>query len=293
MQTKKQITELLESAGTYPKHNFGQNFLIDRNLINLITETACLTKQDVVLEVGCGTGSLTADLAQQARDVIAVEIDNDLFAIASDQLQTFENITLLNCNIIEKKHNITPEVAQIIKTKTTQSQGKLLLVANLPYNIASPLMLSLTTVSPFADAMHITIQKEVAYRMTAEPDTEYYGILSIALNAIGDTEIVRIIGPESFWPKPKVDSAIVSFTNNSEKRQKIQNIDLFLQIVRFFMQHKRKMLKSTIKSATGPLAQLKDYPEILKDAKIDPALRPQSVKIDQFVTLSNLFSKKA
>ena len=161
MQTKQQIEKLLASAGVAPNKRFGQNFLIDLNLMRLLIEQAGVGKDDVVLEAGTGTGSFTEGLAEAAGKVVTVEIDSTLAKIAGKQLSAFKNVTVINADILEGKHKLCREVVEAVKKARSLMRGRLLLVANLPYQVAAALMANLITGlgdSITADAMCVTVQ---------------------------------------------------------------------------------------------------------------------------------------
>jgi 16S rRNA (adenine1518-N6/adenine1519-N6)-dimethyltransferase len=286
MQTKQQIRQLLSSAGVRPNGHLGQHFLIDLNLMRLLVESANIQKDDIVLEVGCGTGSLTEALAEKAGWVIGVEIDRNLFEIAEKQLKEAENIELINTDILENKHTFSPTVTDTLTTARENFSGRILLVANLPYHIASPVMMNLLTGPMIADSMIVTIQKEVAERMTAQPGSDHYGTLSIFLRATGDVETIRILKPAVFWPRPQVDSAMVRFVYKQEKAEQIANMELFSEIVHLFMGHRRKTLSASSKLAREKLGHIAKWSQIFEKCRIDPAKRPEQLTPADYITIT-------
>jgi 16S rRNA (adenine1518-N6/adenine1519-N6)-dimethyltransferase len=292
VQTKRQIQQLLTSAGIRPNKRLGQHFLIDLNLMRLLIEAANIQKNDVVLEVGCATGSLTEGLAQRAGKVIAVELDKILVEIAKKQLAKAENVEILNVDILENKNTINQTVIKMLETAHKKHSGRILLVANLPYNVASPVMMNLVKGPAVADAMYVTVQKEVADRMRAEPGSGDYGILSILLSATGDIKAIRVLKPTAFWPSPQIDSAMVGFVRQKEKVDKIKDMSLFGEIVKLFVSHRRKMLKSCIKSAGGRLAEV-NWTEIFECCSINPTLRPGQLSPQDYVAIANQCRYKA
>jgi 16S rRNA (adenine1518-N6/adenine1519-N6)-dimethyltransferase len=285
MQTKRQIQQLLVSAGIRPNKRLGQHFLIDKNLMRLLLDSANIQSNDVVLEVGCGTGSLTEALVQKAGKTIAVEIDRNLADIASKQLSNATNIKLINTDILENKNRISPTVTNAIESARKEYRGRILLVANLPYNVASPVIMNLITGPIAADGIFVTVQKEVADRMTAMPGGKDYGILSIFLHVTGEVRKIRILKPTVFWPQPQVDSAMVSFHRDREKIARIVDMELFGRIVNLFMSHRRKTLLSSSKLARGELA--KNWPEILKKCSIDEKKRPEQLRAEEYIAIAN------
>jgi len=291
MQTKQHIRRLLNEAAVRPKSKLGQNFLIDLNLMRLLIASADIKKNDIVLEVGCGTGSLTEAIAEKAALCIAVEIDPTLAKIAAAQLADKKNVTILNTDILETKHRTARPVINAIDAARKKYSHRLLLVANLPYNVASPVMLNLVTGPTTADAMFVTVQKEVADRMTANPGTKDYGTGTILLAATGELEIIRTLKPTVFWPRPKVDSAMLSYIRKKEKVARIKNMQLLTETVNLFMRHRRKMLKSCTPLPAGQLAQIQNWPELFRQCSIDPAARPDQIPPGKYVELANLCSE--
>ena len=291
MQTKTQIQELLEAAGVKPNKRLGQNFLIDLNLMRLLIDSAQIGKNDIVLEIGCGTGSLTEALSEKAGQVISVEIDGTLAEITKNQLAKAENVQVLQTDVLKNKNALNSIVTGAIEKARNKFSGKLLLVANLPYSVACPVMLNLIKSEITADEMYVTIQKQVAERMTAEPDNKHYGTLSIYLAATGETKIIRVLKPTVFWPQPQVDSAIVSFVRKKEKTDKIKNMELFGEIVTFLMCHRRKTLGGCVKLATGKLGNQKRWLEIFENCSINPQNRPEKLSPQDYLTITNMFDQ--
>jgi 16S rRNA (adenine1518-N6/adenine1519-N6)-dimethyltransferase len=287
MQTKRQIQQLLASAGASPNKRLGQHFLIDLNLMRLLINSANIDNSDIVLEVGCGTGSLTEALAQQAGYCLAVELDRSLAKIAKSQLAEARNVEIINIDILENKKTISHVVANALALARKKYAGRILLVANLPYNVASPVMLNLVTGPTVADSMYVTVQKEVADRMTAAPASRDYGTLSIFLGATGDVKTIRSLKPTVFWPQPQVDSAMISFVRREAKLGRIQNAELFSETVNLFMGHRRKMLKACTKLARGKLAEIDNWPEIFARCRIDSTQRPEQLTPEDYIAIAN------
>ena len=287
MQTKLQIRALLSSAGVFPNKRLGQHFLIDLNLMRLLVDSANIQKDDVVLEVGCGTGSMTEALAEKAGSLIAVELDRNLSEIAEKQLVTSENIEIINADILESKNALSQTVIKALDLAGRKCPGRMLLVANLPYSAASPVIMNFITGPTIADGMYVTVQKEVADRMTAAPASSDYGILSIFLAAAGDVKTIRTLKPTVFWPRPQVDSAMVCFVRNRAKSDRIENIELFSETVHLFMGHRRKTLLSCSKLARGKLAKITDWPEIFEKCSICPTKRPETLSHEDYIAIAN------
>jgi len=291
VQTKRQIQQLLESAGIRPNKRLGQHFLIDLNLMRLLVESADIQKDDIVLEVGCGTGSLTGLLAEKAGRVIAVDSDSKLLEVAQNQLEKAENIDFIASDILKNKRAVNHNVINLIKQIREKYTGRFLLVSNLPYNIASPLILNLITGPIRADEMYVTVQKEVANRMTAAPGSKDYGILSVFLAVTGHVKMIRRLKPAVFWPRPKVDSAMISFVFDPQKASGIENMELFGRIVGFFMQYRRKTLMACSKMAGRNIKQILDWAEIFDRSSIDPVWRPNQISPEGYLALTQYIDK--
>lgn len=288
MQTKTEIRRLLSEAGVRPNKRFGQNFLIDANLMRILVDGASLTRNDIVLEVGCATGSLTEELAKEGGAVIAVEIDKKLAEIAARQLSCFDNVEIISADVLSDKHTINPDITEIIRKARQKFGGRFLMVSNLPYSAATPLMLNLVCGPVVADAMYVTVQKEVAERMTAKAGSSEYGILSVILACFGDLKVIRKMPAAVFWPMPQVESAMISFVRSSQKAEQVENAETLTSVVSLFMQHRRKMVSGIVKYAAGSLAEIDNWDELFEKSGIDPQSRPQTIPPENFLHLANL-----
>jgi 16S rRNA (adenine1518-N6/adenine1519-N6)-dimethyltransferase len=288
MQSKHQIRELLDSAAVRPNKRFGQNFLIDLNLMRLLIDTADIQNNDVVLEVGPGTGSLTAGISEKAGFCVSVEIDSVLANIAKGQLADKSNVEIIAADVLKNKFEINPVVIDALNRARAIHNGRLLLVANLPYIAATPLIINLVTGPIIADAMFVTIQKEVADRMTSQAGIKDYGILSILMAATGEVKHIRTLKPTVFWPQPQVNSAFISYVRDAEKIKAIKSVEMLSRVAGALLQHRRKMLKSCCKLTADQLGKIKNWPEILEQLGIDPEIRPDNLTPEQFVAIANL-----
>lgn len=240
----------LREIGVEPASRHGQNFLIDLNLVQMIVDSAELDKRDVVLEVGTGTGSLTAMMAPQAAAVVTVEIDGHLYELASEHLLGFANVTMLHLDALKNKNKFNPVVMSAIGEQLAMAPDRRLkLVANLPYNVATPILSNLLTCEHTPHSMVATIQKELAERIIAKPWSKDYSALSVWMQSQCDCEIVRVMAPSVFWPRPKVDSAIVRIVVNQEKRDAIPDRTYLHQFVKSLFIHRRKFLRANVVAA--------------------------------------------
>lgn len=296
MQSKNKIRELLDSAGVRPNKRFGQNFLFDLNLMRLLIETANIQNNDVVLEVGTGTGSLTEAIAEKAGYCVSVEIDAVLANIVKGQLADKSNVEIIAADVLKNKFEINTIVIDALNRARAIHNGRLLLVANLPYIAATPLIINLVTGSTgspqagpiIADSMFVTVQKEVADRMTSQAGIKDYGILSILMAATGEAKRIRTLKPTVFWPQPQVNSAFVSYVRDPEKIKAIKSVEMLSRVAGALLQYRRKMLKSCCKLTAEQLGEIKNWPEILNQLGIDPEIRPDNLTPEQFVAIANL-----
>lgn len=249
-QTKTFLLERFREMGIRPATRHGQNFLIDLNLVQLIVDSAELTSDDVVLEVGTGTGSLTAMMAERAAAVVTVEIDAHLFELASEQLIDLQNVTMLKLDVLRNKNAIDDRVMDAIGERLDEAPGRRFkLVANLPYNIATPVLSNLLLSRHVPDSMTVTIQKELAERITAQPSSKDYSALSVWIQSQSSAEIVRLMPPSVFWPAPKVSSAILRIVVDPAKRAAIADLAFFHQITKSLFLHRRKFLRANMVAA--------------------------------------------
>ena len=281
-------------VGIQPATRHGQNFLIDLNLQHLIVDSANLTDQDVVLEVGTGTGALTALMAKKAAAVVTVEIDGHLFELASELLLDFDNVTMLHHDALKNKNQYDARVLDTLKEKLDEAPGRRLkLVANLPYNIATPILSNLLSFDPLPHSMVATIQKELGERIVARPNTKDYSALSVWMQAQADTEIVRIMPPSVFWPPPKVDSAIVRITLDLERRATIPDPKYFHQFVKAIFIHRRKFLRANVVAAMKKHLTKPEVDEIMEEMNFRPDARTEQLDVPTLLKLTELFRAKA
>ncbi|MEM0927052.1 MAG: 16S rRNA (adenine(1518)-N(6)/adenine(1519)-N(6))-dimethyltransferase RsmA, partial [Planctomycetota bacterium] len=225
-QTASYLSRRLNEAGLRPVSKYGQNFLIDLNLVDLIASSAELTRNDVVLEVGTGVGSLTTRLADAAGAVLSVEIDQNLHELAGEELEGRSNVKLIQGDALRNKNSLRDDLMGLIRDAMSRlgEDARFFLVANLPYNVATPIISNLLHESPPPDRMVVTIQKELADRIAAPPSNKDYGALSIWIQSMCRVETVRVLSPKVFWPRPKVDSAIIRLDLDHERRNSIGDL---------------------------------------------------------------------
>ncbi|MCC3864350.1 16S rRNA (adenine(1518)-N(6)/adenine(1519)-N(6))-dimethyltransferase RsmA [Terrisporobacter petrolearius] len=265
------------------KHNFkfskslGQNFLIDTNVIDRIIEGARVKEGDYVIEVGPGIGTLTKEMGKTAQKVVAIEIDKTLIPILEETLSDFPNIEVINKDILKV------DVQELVKEKL--NGGPVKLIANLPYYITTPIVMKfLEEDIPVTDIV-VMVQKEVADRMNAKPNTKDYGALSVAVQYYCDTEIVAKAPRHMFMPQPNVDSTVIGLHVRGEQIYHVDNEDVFFKTVKASFGQRRKTLLNSL----GGLGFLtKDQiREALQEANVDEKRRGETLSIEEFAALSN------
>ncbi len=270
---------IIDKYGFTFQKRFGQNFLIDTNIIEKIIEGAGITKEDTILEIGPGIGSLTQLMAEASKKVIAVEIDKKLIPVLEDTLSDYDNIRLINEDILKL------DLHQLVKEEGITS---LKVVANLPYYITTPIIMNLLEQDLPVESITVMIQKEVAERMDAEPGIKSYGSLSIAVQYYSDTEMVAMVPPGCFIPKPKVGSAVIKLTKKQNPTIKTKDEKLMFRLIRGAFAQRRKTF---INSLTN--SQSMDYTKdeilmTLEKMNLDPRIRGEKLSIEDFANMTDI-----
>ena len=287
-QTKTFLIERFREMGIRPATRHGQNFLIDLNLVQLIVDAAELTQDDVVIEVGTGTGSLTTMMAARAAAVVTVEIDAHLFELASEQLVDLPNVTMLRLDALRNKNNLDDRVMDAIGVRLAEAPGRRLkLVANLPYNIATPVLSNLLLATHVPHSMIATIQKELADRITASPSTKDYSALSVWIQSQCKAEIVRVMPPSVFWPAPKVTSAVLRLTVDPARRAAIADLNYFHQITKALFLHRRKFLRANLLSAMKRHLDKDEVDAIIDEMGFAPDTRTEQLDVPTLIELAD------
>jgi len=285
-QTLSFLSRRLEQHGLQPKTKYGQNFLIDLNLLDMLHTTAKVNSHDVVLEIGTGMGSLSTRMAPRAGWVITVEIDSQLQQIAAEELREFSNVTMLHVDALKNKNTLQPAlIEEVRKQMAAIPSANFKLVANLPYNVATPIISNLMHETPFVDRMVVTIQKELAERIVAPPSTKDYSALSIWMQSQCECRIVRIMPPSVFWPRPKVDSAILEIIPKPALRDRIVDRNYFHEKVRALFFHRRKFLRSQLAVAMQEDLTKIQVDEILAKLSLEPNLRAEQLSVAQIIDM--------
>ncbi|MBN1346884.1 MAG: ribosomal RNA small subunit methyltransferase A [Phycisphaerae bacterium] len=282
MQTLTTIRSLLAEAGLRPNKKLGQHFLIDGNLMRKFVGSAGIGSRDTVLEVGCGTGSLTQDLAELAGGVVAVEADRGVGGIAAEQLVALENVVLIREDVLESKTRIAPAVLEAVVEARGRLGGRFLLVANLPYQIASPLIVDLLVGEIVPERMCVTVQKEVGDRLSADPGGGQYGPLSVIVQALAEVRRIAVVGPQAFWPRPAVESSMLLIEASPDLREAVGDVRHFAEVVKTCFLHRRKTLSHNLTVEYGAATAQ----AALAKMGVDPKARPEALGPGQWVALA-------
>ncbi|MFM8633527.1 MAG: 16S rRNA (adenine(1518)-N(6)/adenine(1519)-N(6))-dimethyltransferase RsmA [Planctomycetia bacterium] len=296
-QTTAYLKHLFEQVGFTIDARRGQNFLVDLNLLDLLERSAGITPADVVLEVGAGTGALTERLARAAGRVVTVEVDPRLAQLARDRVIDFENVRLVEQDVLAGKHRFAPEVLAAIEEATTALPGgRFLLVANLPYCVATPVISNLLALPRPFDTATVTVQREMAERMVAAAGSHSYNALSVWIGCQCRSEIIRILPPSVFWPRPKVDSAIVRIDLEPERRARIADLDRFHAFVRDIFCHRRKVLRGVLVRMAGGKQRADAAARVdavYATLGLEPSIRAEDIPPDRFIDLEREFAAMA
>jgi 16S rRNA (adenine1518-N6/adenine1519-N6)-dimethyltransferase len=286
-QTQSYLRSLFAQRGIAPQHRHGQNFLIDLNIHDLIVKTAEVGPDDVVLEVGPGAGAMTALMAGLGATVIAVDIDPAMVALASEATAGMPNVRVLQADALAGKNTMNPVVLDNVRSGLAVSASRRFkLVSNLPYNVATPIVSNLLVHPDLCPAkMVVTIQLELAERMRAAPETEAYGALSVLLQSLADVELVRVLPPSVFWPRPKVDSAVVAVTPDPEKRATVGDVAWFHTVVRQVFLHRRKNLRRVLYSLWRDRWEKSEVDAMLESLGLTGLVRAEAMNVEEFQAL--------
>lgn len=289
-QTRSYLMKLFEEHGFHPRTDLGQNFLIDLNLIDYVVDQAELTHDDVVLEIGAGTGSMSTQLALGAAAVVSVEVDTNMHRLATEAVKTFENITLLRCDALKNKNHFHPVVLEAVQEQLdVDPRRRLKLVANLPYSIATPVVSNLVTTDLPWSRMVVTIQYELGLRMRAKPSSSHYGSLSVWLQSQCHVKLLKKLGPTVFWPRPQVNSAIMKITPSKSAAAKIADRPFFQDYVRRLFHQRRKLLRSVLVGMYRKQLSKQEIDEVLSDAGLGETARAEELSVAAHVELANRF----
>lgn len=263
---------------------YGQNFLIDTHVLDKIISAAKVCKDDLVIEIGPGIGTLTQYLCESAREVVAVEIDKVLIPILSDTLSAYDNVTVINDDILKVNMN------KLIEERNNGKPVKI--VANLPYYITTPIVMGLLESHVPIDSITVMVQKEVADRMQAGPGTKDYGALSLAVQYYATPYIAANVPPNCFMPRPTIGSAVINLTLHKKNPLEVFDEKLLFRIIRASFNQRRKTLANGLNNNSGITLSKEEITECIEELGVSINIRGEALTLEQFATLSNIIYKK-
>ncbi|BCJ96891.1 ribosomal RNA small subunit methyltransferase A [Anaerocolumna cellulosilytica] len=280
----KETIEILNKYRFVFQKKFGQNFLIDTHVLEKIIKAAEITKDDLVLEIGPGIGTLTQYLCEAAREVVAVEIDKKLIPILEDTLSEYSNVSVINEDILKVDLNA------LVQEK---NQGRpVKIVANLPYYITTPIIMGLFEALVPVDNITVMVQKEVAERMQSGPGSKDYGALSLAVQYYAKPYIAANVPPNCFMPRPNVGSAVIRLTLHENKPVVIKDEKLLFKLIRASFNQRRKTLQNGLYNGTEINLTKEVIAEAIKALGVSPTIRGEALTLEQFARLSDILYDK-
>lgn len=274
---------VLQRYGFNFQKKYGQNFLIDTHVLDKIIGAAEIGRDDFVLEIGPGIGTMTQYLAEAAREVVAVEIDTKLIPILEDTLKEYDNVTVLNEDILK---------VDIRKIAEEKNGGKpIKVVANLPYYITTPIIMGLFESEVPLDSITVMVQKEVADRMQVGPGTKDYGALSLAVQYYAEPYIVANVPPNCFIPRPAVGSAVIRLTRYQEKPVKVNDFAFMFKIIRASFNQRRKTLQNGLYNSSELRIPKEKTVAALEEMGLTPTIRGEKLSLEEFAKLSDILGR--
>ncbi|PAD19705.1 16S rRNA (adenine(1518)-N(6)/adenine(1519)-N(6))-dimethyltransferase RsmA [Terribacillus saccharophilus] len=282
--TPTRTKELLKKYNFSFKKSLGQNFLIDTNILRNIIHHAGIKEDVGAIEIGPGMGALTEQLAISAKKVLAFEIDQRLLPILEDTLSPYDNVKVVNEDIL--KADVEQELQQYF------GDQKVKIVANLPYYITTPILMNLLTRNLPISSITVMIQKEVADRMAASPNTKSYGSLSLAVQYYTEAAVVMTVPKTAFMPQPNVDSAVLHLAVRSEPPVHVEDEKFFFNLIQASFGQRRKTLRNNLNRHFSSRFSKEELEEIMNEAGIDGTRRGESLSMEEFAALANTFTAK-
>lgn len=279
----KNTIEIIQKYEFMFQKKFGQNFLIDTHVLEKIVSAAGITKEDCVLEIGPGIGTMTQYLAESAGQVVAVEIDKNLIPILGETLAGYDNVTVINEDILKVD----------IKSLADQYNGgrPIKVVANLPYYITTPIIMGLLESSVPIDNITVMVQKEVADRMQEGPGSKDYGALSLAVQYYAEPEIVANVPPNCFIPRPNVGSAVIRLTRYQKTPVQVNDPALMFRIIRASFNQRRKTLQNGLNNSPELPYSKEQVAAAIEEMGLSPSVRGEALSLEQFARLSDILGR--
>ncbi len=283
LSNPRKTIEVLQKYNFTFQKKFGQNFLIDPHVLDKIIAAAEITKDDFVLEIGPGIGTLTQYLAEAAREVVAVEIDSSLIPILEDTLSSYDNVSVINEDVLK---------ADLKKLAEERNGGKpIKVVANLPYYITTPIIMGLFESHVPLKSLTVMVQKEVALRMQAGPGTKDYGALSLAVQYYAEPYLAANVPPNCFMPRPNVGSAVIRLTRFEETPVKVKDEALLFRLIRASFNQRRKTLQNGLVNSPELQFSKEQVAAAIETLGVSPSVRGEALTLEQFAALCNALSE--
>lgn len=279
----KKTIEVIQKYQFAFQKRFGQNFLIDAHVLEKIVSAAGITKDDCVLEIGPGIGTMTQYLAESAGQVIAVEIDTNLLPILTDTLKDYSNVKVINQDILKV------DINELVKEYNNGRPIKV--VANLPYYITTPIIMGLFESNVPIDNITVMVQKEVADRMQVGPGSKDYGALSLAVQYYASPYIVANVPPNCFIPRPNVGSAVIRLTRYQEPPVQVKNPKLMFKLIRASFNQRRKTLQNGLNNSPEVSFSKEEITKAIESLGVSPSVRGEALSLEQFAQLANYFAQ--
>ena len=277
----KKTIEVIQKYQFAFQKRFGQNFLIDAHVLEKIVSAAGITKDDCVLEIGPGIGTMTQYLAESAGQVIAVEIDTNLLPILADTLKDYSNVKVINQEILKV------DINELVKEYNNGRPIKV--VANLPYYITTPIIMGLFESNVPIDNITVMVQKEVADRMQVGPGSKDYGALSLAVQYYASPYIVANVPPNCFIPRPNVGSAVIRLTRYQEPPVQVKDPKLMFKLIRASFNQRRKTLQNGLNNSPEISFSKEEITKAIESLGVSPSVRGEALSLEQFAQLANYF----
>lgn len=279
----KKTIEVIQKYQFAFQKRFGQNFLIDAHVLEKIVSAAGITKDDCVLEIGPGIGTMTQYLAESAGQVIAVEIDTNLLPILADTLKDYSNVKVINQDILKV------DINELVKEYNNGRPIKV--VANLPYYITTPIIMGLFESNVPIDNITVMVQKEVADRMQVGPGSKDYGALSLAVQYYANPYIVANVPPNCFIPRPNVGSAVIRLTRYQEPPVQVKDQKLMFKLIRASFNQRRKTLQNGLNNSPEISFSKEEITKAIESLGVSPSVRGEALSLEQFAQLANYFAQ--
>lgn len=281
--THTATSEIIHKYDFHFAKKYGQNFLVDKGILEKIIDSAEITKDDAVLEIGPGIGTMTQYLAEQAGKVVAVEIDSNLIPILNDTLSAYDNVTVINEDVLKL------DLQEIVDKYNNGKPMKV--VANLPYYITTPIVLALLEKKVPLKSITIMVQKEVADRMQVGPGTKDYGALSLAVQFYAHPEIIAFVPPECFMPRPGVGSSVIKLSLYEETPVKVKDSSYMFRLIRASFNQRRKTLANGLSNESSLKLSRDDVYQALNKMGLSESIRGEALSLEQFAQLSDILGE--